>query len=265
MRRLLSVFVLLIPCGISQAQLRPDIVAVPQGMDLRGRIMPIRFILDKTVQRLGSITFICDTSAFSLFFVSEELGGPMLHPGEILSAQSPVFSDRAGPGTDPVKKIFIRGQGFVAGFDQINASGPGEIASLSIFQNTDLIGQDYYNTKEVQLLFGITASDTDGIPMKLTLEPHPLHIPADLRLFGDVNRDGKFDLGDVILCLRRVVGLMDLDEASLYYADLFPASKTGVLMPNGRLIGDGVVTSADVIQMLRIVTGYWKYWWPDAR
>jgi hypothetical protein len=34
-------------------------------------------------------------------------------------------------------------------------------------------------------------------------------------------------------------------------------------MKNGRIIGDGKVDLADVIQGLRVVTGYWKYWWPD--
>lgn len=57
---------------------------------------------------------------------------------------------------------------------------------------------------------------------------------------GDVNGDGKVDVGDSILILRRVVGLEQFDGAQELMADLN---------------GDGKVDVGDAIMLLRMVVG----------
>lgn len=57
---------------------------------------------------------------------------------------------------------------------------------------------------------------------------------------GDVNRDGRADVGDAILILRSIVGLHQLDETQEMIADLNY---------------DGKVDVGDAILLLRIIVG----------
>lgn len=57
---------------------------------------------------------------------------------------------------------------------------------------------------------------------------------------GDVNRDGRADVGDAILILRSIVGLHQLDETQEVIADLN---------------NDGKVDVGDAILLLRIIVG----------
>ena len=91
------------------------------------------------------------------------------------------------------------------------------------------------DTEEEPLLSNSTArfSDSIGIPI----------YPA---LLGDVSGSGTVDVGDAILVLRSIVGLVDLTERQLWAANV-----TGNTTPNG----DHLVDVGDAILILRYIVG----------
>jgi hypothetical protein len=83
--------------------------------------------------------------------------------------------------------------------------------------------------------------------MVLLLLPVPYAQARPLK--GDVNGDGRVDLGDVILTLRIAAGLTTANQEQLDAADVSPYP--GV----GRIVGDGLVQVSDAVRLLRFVVG----------
>lgn len=70
------------------------------------------------------------------------------------------------------------------------------------------------------------------------------------RLLGDVNGDDAVDIADVMRLISFVVGKAKPSPAELLASDVAPFPGT-----EGRKIGDGKITSADAIRLLRRVVG----------
>jgi hypothetical protein len=85
------------------------------------------------------------------------------------------------------------------------------------------------------------------VAMVLLLLPVPYAQASPLK--GDVNGDGRVDLGDVILTLRIAAGLTTANQEQLDAADVSPYP--GV----GRIVGDGLVQVSDAVRLLRFVVG----------
>lgn len=62
---------------------------------------------------------------------------------------------------------------------------------------------------------------------------------------GDVNGDGVVNIADAVLVLRMSIGLADPTPAAVAAADMAPVPGTGK-----RVIGDGMLTPADAVQVL---------------
>ncbi|MBW3621796.1 MAG: DUF1349 domain-containing protein [Armatimonadetes bacterium] len=85
------------------------------------------------------------------------------------------------------------------------------------------------------------------------------------RRFGDLNGDDSLDLRDVILALRAVVGLESLAPEQQYYGDVAPRLRPNDPAPvelTGRM-GDGRISTADVVTLLQRIVGLNVGWWPD--
>jgi hypothetical protein len=67
---------------------------------------------------------------------------------------------------------------------------------------------------------------------------------------GDVNLDGRVSLGDAVAALQVAVGLQSVIEEGFAAGDVAPNPGIG-----GRWIGDGSISVADVLVLLRVVAG----------
>jgi hypothetical protein len=75
-------------------------------------------------------------------------------------------------------------------------------------------------------------------------------------LAGDINQDGKVNLGDASLALRHVVNLIRLTPTQIAIGDVAPKSEAG------KPAGDGKVDIKDVIRLLRRTVGLEPDPWP---
>src|SRR6185436_7940794 len=80
---------------------------------------------------------------------------------------------------------------------------------------------------------------------------------------GDVapltGRDGRVDVGDVVVALRTAVGLVTLSSDAASRADVAPLSAPGTAG------GDGHVDVTDVVVLLRLSVGLDALAWPERR
>lgn len=81
---------------------------------------------------------------------------------------------------------------------------------------------------------------------------------AELKIvYGDLNQDGKLDVSDALLALRIAIGAAEASPEALTAGDVAPVPGTA-----GRPFGDGSITIADAVRILRRAIGMEAGPWP---
>ena len=238
-----------------------DLTVVPQGSYGRGRTTDFSIMASSAVRGIAYLDLLIPDFGFVA-----PRGSPLLQAGALLEKRAVSITGATadlavapggpfGPSTDEnVYQIDFMGA---------PVNGPGELFRLSVFHRIDVFGGETMGPVDGSgpIVFVRQALDSDGMPVPLTTASLPVRY--DFRRFGDLNHDRRLDLADVTILLRAAAGLVALDDAMSWYADLSPTSADGRPMQNGRYLGDGRIDLSDVITGLRVITGLWDSWWPD--
>jgi hypothetical protein len=260
----------------------PDLLIVPQGTLMRAKPTEFLVFLDKTVTDLGYASIrLSSPSSFANLATGKcceyyptlmvaEKDQWLVSPG-ILSLSvisdwsSPVAITKSDSGPFFASNGSIPSEATFKSTFKPSLDGPGELATFTAYSTPTYQGftKAIYGTSQRDGFYTAEFRDSENFKMFLSVSSAP--VSYDFRLFGDLNRDNTFNLLDVSLLLRAVTKTIVLNEAETWYADLAPASKDGQPLKNGRYLGDGRIDISDVTQALRVITGYWKFWWPDPR
>ncbi|MBW3621908.1 MAG: carboxypeptidase regulatory-like domain-containing protein [Armatimonadetes bacterium] len=265
--------------GLPPGEYRIDvapIVALSEGGgdslgDLRGPFPTLKspaafFVRHKTVESpLASFLLRVEAGkAYTVDLIQDDLKPASQKPPEILSAAALRRGDTLyaqvefdNPNGEPIalweKRIGPSGESLNPGvwlWDQANSLGRTKPVLHMTFSAKDT--SRLADTRSLQVYPGGTRRYTRLNSALPDVTPDQfVNIPVTAEpAVGDVDLNGSFALGDVILTMKSIVGQADLSMLQRMQADLSPLPGA-----QGRLYGNGQVDLSDVITLLRRLVG----------
>ncbi len=250
----------------------PGLTVIPDGPVVRGRVTTFSIqVTGVNITKLWDLSFKAELNEY--LTGKANFAGPkgvvLLVPGPLLQGEPPIMSGPKADGKEIMKGHPLATQksgsgGVFKNFFLKTISKPGELFRLYIYVPIDFKPANLgVRTSIVPVLISsIEAHDSQGNPITVSLDYHT--VTVDLRRFGDVNNDGATNQSDTIRILQGIVGLRPLTDVEQWYADVQPATTTGVPMDTFRYLGDGHINLGDAMRTLMYLVGLWdQYWWPD--
>jgi hypothetical protein len=250
----------------------PGLSIVPDGPVVRGKITTVSvFGVGDDVKKLWDLSFSVSLNEYlvSKAGFAGPKGATLLQPGARIVNDDPIISGPKADGDPIMKNHPFAGQKSGSGGDfkvflAKTVFQPGELFRISLYVPIDFDASKMgiRNNVVPALFSGIEAHDQSGNTITVSLDYRT--VTVDLRKYGDVNNDNSVNQGDAIRILQAIVGLRPLSPTEAWYADVQPASTTGVPMDSLRYLGNSTVNLGDAMRVLMYLVGLWDaFWWPD--